>query len=113
MTKRSPDDNQLQCKTHEQRSEYDPLQAAERQTHSFNRSWLKNGESMTLTQRLGHTMFSLLYFGIGLYLLQPMMINFRSSGAISVVFTALFGLASLFFLVFGILGLRNVLRFKR
>jgi hypothetical protein len=113
MTKKRPDDHQLQYKTHEQRAEYDPLQAANRQTHSFNRSWLKDGESMTLTQRIGHTLFSLLYFGIGLYLLQPMMIDLRSSGAMSLVFTALFGVASLFFLVFGILGLRNVLRFKR
>jgi hypothetical protein len=41
------------------------------------------------------------------------MSNWRSSGADSIVFTVLFGLATLFFLVFGILGLRNVLRFKR
>jgi hypothetical protein len=48
-----------------------------------------------------------------LYLLNPLMINLRSSGADSLVFTVLFGFASLYFLAFGALGLRNVLRFKR
>jgi hypothetical protein len=107
MTKRRRHDPRLHEKMH------DPLQAAKRQTPGFNRLWLKAGASMTLTQRIGYTIFSLAYFACGLYLLDPLMSNWRSSGADSIVFTVLFGLASLFFLVFGILGLRNVLGFKR
>jgi hypothetical protein len=79
----------------------------------FNRSWLKNGESMSLIQRIGYTIFSLLFFGAGLFLCQSAMIELRSGDENSQVFAALFALASLFFLVFGILGLRNVLRFKQ
>jgi hypothetical protein len=109
MSKRRPDDHKMV----EQRSGYDPLQAAKRQTPGFNRLWLKAGESMTLPQRIGYTIFSLAYFACGLYLLNPLMINLRSSGADSLVFTVLFGFASLYFLAFGALGLRNVLRFKR
>jgi hypothetical protein len=79
----------------------------------FNRSWLKNGESMSLIQRIGYTIFSLLFFGAGLFLCQSAMIELRSGDENSQVFAALFALASLFFLVFGILRLRNVLRFKQ
>jgi hypothetical protein len=56
---------------HEHRSGNDPLQAAKRQTPGFNRLWLKAGASMTLTQRIGYTIFSLAYFACGLYLLDP------------------------------------------
>lgn len=92
---------------------HDPLQAAESQSSSFNTLWLKNGESMTLIQRIGYTIFSLLFFGSGLYLCQPTMIELRGEDAMSLCFALIFALASLFFLVVGVLGLRNVLRFDR
>lgn len=92
---------------------HDPLQAAAGQTDLFNRSWMKNGESMTLLQRVGYTIFSLLFFDIGLSLCQPTMIDLRGGDAMSLCFALMFALASLFFLVFGVLGLRNVLRFRR
>ena len=98
---------------HGQRSGHDPLQAAAGQSDLFNRSWLKNGESMTLIQRMGYTIFSLFFFAAGLYLCQSAMIELRGGDAMSMCFASIFALASLFFLVIGILGLRNVLRFRK
>ena len=37
---------------------YDPLQTAHSQSGTFNQSWLKNGESLTLLQRIGYTVLS-------------------------------------------------------
>jgi hypothetical protein len=113
MTKRHPDHDGTTESLHGQRSGHDPLQAAAGQSDVFNRSWLKNGESMTLIQRVGYTIFSLFFFGAGLYLCGPTMIELRDGDPGSLFFAVLFGLASLFFLLFGILGLRNVLRFRR
>jgi hypothetical protein len=91
------------------RGEYDPLQTARSQSNAFNKSWLKGGESMTLTQRTGHTLFSLIFIGIGLSLCRASIVEMRS-GDVMFLF---FAMASLFFLVFGGIGLRNVLRFRR
>jgi hypothetical protein len=92
---------------------HDPLQAAESQSNSFNTLWLKNGEAMTLTQRIGCLMFSLLFFACGLFAGQSSVIEIRGADGTSWFFGVFFALVSLFFLVFGVLGLRNVLRFKR
>jgi hypothetical protein len=91
------------------RGEYDPLRTARSQSNAFNRSWLKSGESMTLTQRAGHTLFSLIFIGIGLSLCRASIVEMLSGD----VMFPLFALASLFFLLFGGLGLKNVLRFRR
>src|ERR1700758_354176 len=88
---------------------YDPLQRAKAETHSFNTAWLKNGESLTLFQRIGFTIFSLAFFGIGLGLAKFSQLQFRDS---DLTFTLIFGASGLFFLLFGGLGLRNVLRFE-
>jgi hypothetical protein len=88
---------------------YDPLQRAATETHSFNKVWLKNGESLTLFQRIGFTIFSLAFFGIGLGLAKFSLLQFRDS---DLTFTLIFGASSLFFLLFGGLGLRNILQFE-
>lgn len=90
------------------RGESDPLRTARSQSNAFNKSWLKSGESMTLTQRIGHTLFSLIFLGIGLSLGRASIVEVRSGD----VMFLLFALASLFFLLFGGLGLKNVLRFR-
>ena len=87
---------------------YDPLQRAEIESPSFNAAWLKNGESLTLFQRAGFTFFSLVFLGIGLGLTKFSLLEFRES---DLTFTLIFGAGSLFFILFGVLGLRNVLRF--
>jgi hypothetical protein len=113
MAKRRQDQDGAPESLHGHRSGHDPLQTAAGQSDVFNRSWLKNGESMNLVQRIGYTIFSLFFFGAGLFLCQSAMIELRSGIENSLVFAALFALASFFFLVFGVLGLRNVLRFRR
>jgi hypothetical protein len=87
---------------------YDPVQRADGETHSFNTAWLKNGESLTLFQRIGFTIFSLAFFGIGIGLVKFLLLEIRDS---DLIFTLIFGASSVFFILFGGLGLRNVLRF--
>ena len=72
-------------------------------------AWFRNGESLNSLQRAGYTVFSLLFVGIGLYLSRFALIFAREGDFM----TLIFGACSLGFLVFGGLGLRNVLRFRR
>jgi hypothetical protein len=105
----SADDNKNAEKHRHGYQGYDPLQAVRTQSSAFNVAWLKNGESLSVFQRTGVTIFSLLFVGIGLYL-SGFALMFLREGNFMLL---LFGVASLFFLSFGVLGLRNALRFKR
>jgi len=87
---------------------YDPIQAGWSQTGKFNLAWLKGGERLTVLQRSGYVVMSLLFVAFGLYFLRFFVLMFRSG---DLVFTLIFGGATLLFLMVGIMGLRNVLRF--
>jgi len=87
---------------------YDPLQAARNESPSFNKSWLKNGESLNRIQRVGFALFSIAALMCGLYLCS---ITWEVLRAGDIMFLP-FALASLFFLIPGVLGLKNVLRLK-
>lgn len=87
---------------------YDPIQAGWSQAGKFNLAWLKGGERLTLLQRSGYTVMSLLFGAFGLYLLRFLVLMVRSG---DFVFTLIFGGATLLFLTVSIMGLRNVLRF--
>ena len=87
----------------------DPIQAARTQSGSFNAAWLRNGESLSILQRTGFGIFSLLFTAIGLYLVRFAVMFARQRDFM----TLIFGGCSAGFLVFGVLGLKNVLRFKR
>ena len=87
---------------------YDPLQRADLETRSFNTAWLKNGEQLTILQRTGFAMFSLVFLGMGLYLLRFSLLFIRAG---DIVFSLIFSGATALCLLFGVLGLRNVLRF--
>jgi hypothetical protein len=87
---------------------YDPLQPAWSQTGKFNAAWLKNGEHLTVLERSGYTVMSLLFVAFGLYFLRFFVLMFRGGDW---VFTSIFGGATFFFMMIGIMGLRNVLRF--
>ena len=89
--------------------QYDPMQAARSQSGRFNRAWLKNGESLNLVQRSGYTILSLLFVGFGLYGLVACADSLRDEAW---AFVLIFGVSTLFCLVVGIGGLRNVLRFS-
>ena len=87
---------------------YDLIQKSSREASGFNNAWLKHGEKMTWMQRIGFALFSCVLFGAGLSFLRCMIEDIHQAellGAIGWSFP------TLFFLVPGILGLRNVLRF--
>ncbi|HTV13957.1 MAG TPA: hypothetical protein VME68_04525 [Acidobacteriaceae bacterium] len=95
--------------------EHDPLRKAERETPSFNRAWLKNGENLTILQRAGFTIFSLVFLAMGLFIADAGVIVARGGDLLSLmVFVGLICVpSSLGCLTIGILGVRNVLRFPK
>jgi hypothetical protein len=92
---------------------YDPIRALWTQSGAFHSAWLKNGESLSILQRTGYTVFSLLFVAIGLYVSQSAVLSAREGDFTGLIFGVIFGACSLGFLIFGVLGLRNILRFKR
>jgi hypothetical protein len=92
---------------------HDPIQALWTQSGAFHSAWFKNGESLSILQRAGYTVLSLLFFAIALYLSRDALMFAREGDFMGVVFTVIFGGSSLGFLVASLLGLRNVLRFTR
>lgn len=88
---------------------YDPIRALWTQSGAFHTAWFKNGESLSTFQRAGYTLFSLLFVAIGLYLSRFAVMFAREGDFMVLIFAG----CSLGFFVFGLLGLRNVLRFKR
>lgn len=89
--------------------EDDPIRNLWSQSGSFHTTWLKNGESLNILQRTGFMIFSLLFIALGLYF-SRLIITLARERDFMVVIVGAVGLG---FLVFGVLGLRNVLRFKR
>ena len=87
----------------------DPVQTAWTQSKVFNTAWLKNGESLSPLQRLGFAIISLFFVASGLYLARFAVMFAREWDFMVVIF----GPVCLGFLFFGVLGLRNVLRFDR
>jgi hypothetical protein len=107
-----PDDinNQQEAQREPQsRPGYDPIEAAWSNMSAISASWLKNGASLSLIQRVGYALMSLMFVGAGVYLFVDSFESFQVRGA-GFVFSAP---GSLFFLGVGLMGLRNVLRFKR
>jgi hypothetical protein len=95
--------------------DYDPIRKSWRESRTFNIAWMKSGENMTWTQRIGFAVFSFILFSSGL-LVETLAINSIRNGELLSLDTlaALCGvLAGIFFLVTGLLGLRNVLRFPQ
>jgi hypothetical protein len=94
----------------------DPIRRSRREAHSFNRAWLKNGERLTLVQRTGFAILSLFMLLAGLFAVfnaAADMLDVETS-ALGVVWDACLGLIfALVFLLPGVLGLRNVLRFPK
>jgi hypothetical protein len=94
---------------------YDPLQTARSQARGFNTAWLKNGESLTMAQRIGFTVVSLANIAGGLFVAREVIISSASASSLGLpdlFFLVCGAVVSLFFLFVGFLGVRNVLRFK-
>jgi len=95
-------------------TDLDPIRRSSRESSSFNRAWLREGSQLTWLQRVGFAVFSLLFFGVGLYadatligsLLRTTFVSVESALDICLV-----ALATIVFLIPGAIGLRNVLRF--
>ena len=88
---------------------YDPTRSLWSQSDSFHAAWLKNGYYLSTLQRIGFTAFSLLFVAIGLYL-SRFVVMFAREGNFMLL---IFGGCSFGFLAFGVLGLKNVLQFRR
>ena len=91
------------------RESHDPLQRVRDEAPAFNRVWMKNGESLSLVQRVGFTIFSLVFCLGGAWMLQGAVEEFHEGSFASIFFV----LGSIPLVIPGILGLRNVLRFDR
>jgi len=94
--------------------DHDPLRKSSQETPNFNTVWLKNGEKMTWTQRIGFAVFSFGLFSSGLLFETLAIYSIRNEELLSL--ETLLGvicavLAALVFIIPGLLGLRNVLRF--
>ncbi len=88
---------------------FDPLQRARDQSGAFNEGWLKSGKSMPPIQRVGYGVVSLGFIFAGIFTGTGFWEDFQSRDA-----TCLFwGIATLFFLGLGILGMKNSLRISR
>jgi hypothetical protein len=87
----------------------DPLTKASAQSRDFSSAWLRNGDKLNWIQRIGYAIVSFLFLSMGLYLLNDAIVGFREASPTY----WLSGLASIFLIIFGVLGLVNVLRFKK
>jgi hypothetical protein len=87
---------------------HDPLEYTRRESLSFNRMWLKNGERLTPVQRTGFAIFSLMFCAGGVFLADGSLMSIDDGANF---FAFFMGIGSIFFLVFGLLRLRNILRF--
>jgi hypothetical protein len=93
--------------------DYDPIRKSWREGKLIDRAWLKDGEKLTWTQRIGCAILSLCIFSAGLLLATSAIAFLRDGDLFSLDgVSAVIGLvASICILILGILGLRNVLRF--
>jgi hypothetical protein len=101
---------------HSVTSDNDPIRRSRREAFSFNVAWLKHGERLTLAQRIGFTILSLFFVLAGVYALTLIAADMVANGLVLLGNLWDLCLATIFALIFlipGILGLRNVLRFPK
>jgi hypothetical protein len=59
--------------------DYDPIRKTPRDGRTFNIAWMKGGENMTWTQRIGFAIFSFVLFSSG-FLVETVAINSIRNG---------------------------------
>jgi hypothetical protein len=93
--------------------DYDPIRKSRREDSIVDRAWLKDGEKLTWTQRIGFAILSLCIFSGGLFFATSAIESLRDGGSLSLdsVGAVIGVVGGICFLTLGILGLRNVLRF--
>jgi hypothetical protein len=87
----------------------DPIRKSSGEANSFNNAWMKHGERLTWTQRIGFAIFSFVCLSFGIYFGTDAVNEFRSG---NVWWGIGFCLPTLILLVPGVLGLKNALRFE-
>ena len=87
----------------------DSLQGARYQPNRFSRAWLKNGESLSANQRIGYAIMSFVYLLMAVCTGSFSWDSYMSNDPLWLMWA----LMALFLATFGILGFRNVIRFKR
>jgi hypothetical protein len=93
--------------------DYDPIRKSWREGKIIDRAWLKDGERLTWTQRIGFAILSLCIFSAGLFLATSAIAFLRDGDLFSLdsVGAVIGVVGGTCCLTLGILGLRNVLRF--
>jgi len=94
--------------------DHDPIRRSWRESHSFNLAWFKHGERLTWTQRIGFAVISLFFLLAGLISLFSIVADMLEDSTRWLGILWDLCLALIFTLVFllpGILGIRNVVRF--
>jgi hypothetical protein len=93
----------------------DHLQRSRGEARGFNIAWLKRGEELSWVQRVGFAILSLAYLAVGALLVGMAVASLVHEDEFLYVALESCGvvLGTLVFLVPGVLGLRNVLRFPK
>jgi hypothetical protein len=89
-------------------SDHDPITKSRYEPDRFNVAWLKNGEKLSLFQRIGFLVLSLFFLCAGVSFGGAAFNAIREG---SVLGACGWTIPTLIFIVPGSLGLRNVLRF--
>jgi hypothetical protein len=94
-------------------SGHDPILKSFREGRSFTSAWLKHGERMTWNQRIGFAIISFLNLSAGVFIgTKALAMMFAGDLFSANTLMRLVGMiVGLFFVVLGVPGLRNVLRF--
>jgi hypothetical protein len=86
----------------------DPIRKSSRETNSFNIAWMKNGEKLTWLQRIGFAVFSFVFFASGVLFGTFAASSVRDENVLGAIG---WSIPTLIFIIPGIMGLRNTLRF--
>jgi hypothetical protein len=80
------------------------------QAGTFNRYWLKDGQSLNGVQRVGYGLFSLMFIAFGTLCGTGLWLSWQDG---DVVWCLLWAIGTVPLLFFGGLGLINIFRFRK
>jgi hypothetical protein len=89
-------------------SDHNPITKSRYEADRFNVAWLKDGEKLSLFQRIGFGMFSLFFLFAGVFFGALAFNAIRKGDVLS---ACGWSIPTLIYIIPGSLGLRNVLRF--
>jgi hypothetical protein len=89
--------------------QFDPVKQISTDSPRLAASWLRDGQNLTLLQRVGHGLISLAYIGAGAAATGGAKLNFQEG---TIFMALLFSSIAIFFFFFGAKGLQNIFRTK-